>query len=116
MAFLWDNSYLVRVMLDECDEASLWSLKQVNKLLYEVVNEMIEKLCEDSYHTKYQYMKKLCQHNRVISIRKFINKLEGASYLGGYSSMIYEVAKIINSSNISTNNLRLKMIKGTSEK
>ena len=45
----------------------------------------------------------------------FVKKLEHAKYLGGYSSMIYEVAKKINSQNLG-NNFNLKMIKGTSEK
>jgi len=49
-------------------------------------------------------------------IVKFCKKLNGASYLTGYSSMIYEVARKINSltSNKFKNNL--KMICGTSEK
>lgn len=50
------------------------------------------------------------------SIRKFVHKLKSATYLSGYSSMIYEVAKIINSEKIDTNHFKLKMIKGTSEK
>ncbi|TCN85191.1 phenylacetate-CoA ligase [Vibrio crassostreae] len=44
----------------------------------------------------------------------FLKKLEGASYVHGYSSMIYEVAKIANKNDISLQNL--KLIKGTSEK
>jgi phenylacetate-CoA ligase len=49
------------------------------------------------------------------SIKSFAKKLSRADYLEGYSSMIYETAKIINQNNmnITTN---LKMIKGTSEK
>lgn len=50
------------------------------------------------------------------NIRKFVHKLKSATYLSGYSSMIYEVAKIINSEKIDTNHFKLKMIKGTSEK
>lgn len=50
------------------------------------------------------------------SIRSFAGKLKSASYLSGYSSMIYEVAKIINREKIKTSHFKLKMIKGTSEK
>ncbi len=49
-------------------------------------------------------------------IRDFVKKLKSARYLSGYSSMIYEVAKIINREKIDTKSFRLKMIKGTSEK
>lgn len=49
------------------------------------------------------------------SIRRFVKKLRGASYLEGYSSMIYEVAKIINRLNLN-DDFHLKMVKGTSEK
>jgi phenylacetate-CoA ligase len=45
----------------------------------------------------------------------FAKKLKYARYIAGYSSMIYEIAKIINKYKIS-NNYNLKMIKGTSEK
>jgi phenylacetate-CoA ligase len=48
-------------------------------------------------------------------IRVFIKKLEKASFLEGYSSMIFEVAKIINSEK-NPYKFKLKMIKGTSEK
>ncbi|WP_462354511.1 phenylacetate--CoA ligase family protein [Alistipes timonensis] len=48
-------------------------------------------------------------------IRQFVEKLKGAEFLTGYSSMIYEVAKIINRLNIGAE-FNLKMIKGTSEK
>lgn len=48
-------------------------------------------------------------------ILKFTKKLSSATYLHGYSSMIYEVAKIINTMDLELN-LNLKMIKGTSEK
>lgn len=47
-------------------------------------------------------------------IKKFTRKLENATYLEGYSSMIYEVAKLINEENLGPFNL--KMVKGTSEK
>jgi phenylacetate-CoA ligase len=46
---------------------------------------------------------------------KFARKLESANYLEGYSSMIYEVAKLINELDI-VSKLTLKMVKGTSEK
>jgi phenylacetate-CoA ligase len=45
----------------------------------------------------------------------FLDKLESADYLEGYSSAIFEVAKRVNDRNISSR-YRLKMIKGTSEK
>ena len=47
------------------------------------------------------------------SVRAFASRLTNAIYLSGYSSMIYEVAKIINRLGIQTTGLR--MIKGTSE-
>ncbi|PID67961.1 MAG: capsule biosynthesis protein CapK [Flavobacteriia bacterium] len=47
---------------------------------------------------------------------RFIHKLKKASYLGGYSSMIYRLAKLINDSNKKFEFNQLKMIKGTSEK
>lgn len=46
----------------------------------------------------------------------FIEKLKSAVSIGGYSSMIYEVARIINENGIDTSELNLKLIKGTSEK
>jgi phenylacetate-CoA ligase len=45
----------------------------------------------------------------------FVRKLKKAKFLEGYSSMIYEVAKIINQKGIK-DHFNLKMIKGTSEK
>ena len=48
-------------------------------------------------------------------VRQFVEQLKGATFLSGYSSMIYEVAKIINELHIS-NDFDLKMVKGTSEK
>lgn len=48
-------------------------------------------------------------------IRKFVEKLRGAVYVEGYSSMVYEVAKIVNRLGIN-NDFHLKMLKGTSEK
>lgn len=50
--------------------------------------------------------------NEVIS---FCKKLKSADYLEGYSSMIYETARIINNKGIS-NDFNIKMVKGTSEK
>lgn len=48
-------------------------------------------------------------------IDAFLNQLQKASYLGGYSSMIYEVAKRVNALG-RAGDFRLKMVKGTSEK
>ncbi len=48
-------------------------------------------------------------------INNFLKKLGKASYLEGYSSMIYEICKNINSKKIQAK-YNLKMIKGTSEK
>jgi len=47
------------------------------------------------------------------SVRRFAAKLRSATYLDGYSSMIYEVAKIINEMDV--DGPRLKLVKGTSE-
>ena len=48
-------------------------------------------------------------------INGFLSKLEGAAFLSGYSSMIFELSKEINK--IGTNKYHnIKMIKGTSEK
>ncbi len=52
---------------------------------------------------------------RKESIDFFIKKLKNAKFLHGYSSMIYETAKIINTHNLEKP-LNLKMVKGTSEK
>lgn len=49
------------------------------------------------------------------SIRDFTKKLQTSEFVSGYSSMIYEVAKIINKLNLQ-NKYSLKMVKGTSEK
>lgn len=48
-------------------------------------------------------------------IQKFSRKLSKAIFLHGYSSMIYEIAKIINEQNFKID-YKLKMLKGTSEK
>ena len=45
---------------------------------------------------------------------KFLNKCKRARYLEGYSSMIYEVAKLANKKGVNLTNIQL--IKGTSEK
>ena len=47
------------------------------------------------------------------SIKKFAQQLFSAQYVAGYSSMIFEVAKIINELN--TERPQLKLVKGTSE-
>lgn len=46
-------------------------------------------------------------------IRKFCHKLQSSSYISGYSSMVYEVAKCVNELELGP--LPLKMVKGTSE-
>lgn len=46
-------------------------------------------------------------------IRRFCQDLNNSSYISGYSSMIYEVAKCVNELNLGP--LPLKMVKGTSE-
>ena len=71
--------------------------------------------------TKTRWQDKLQNRFRLFSydeteINDFVRKLKSAVYLSGYSSMIYEVAKIINRMKIDTKDFRLKMIKGTSEK
>lgn len=48
-------------------------------------------------------------------IEKFADKLQDAVFLGGYSSMIYEIAKIVNKRKPKPA-FSLKMVKGTSEK
>ncbi|MDP2069628.1 MAG: phenylacetate--CoA ligase family protein [Lutibacter sp.] len=52
---------------------------------------------------------------RKESIDFFIKKLKKAKYLHGYSSIVYETAKIINTQNLDKP-INLKMVKGTSEK
>lgn len=46
---------------------------------------------------------------------KFVYKLKNATYITGYSSMIYESAKLINSGKLAKPN-KLKLVVGTSEK
>jgi phenylacetate-CoA ligase len=46
-------------------------------------------------------------------IKDFLSYLENAEFLSGYSSMIYEIAKVMNQEGLNIDNL--KMIKGTSE-
>ena len=48
-------------------------------------------------------------------LNNFIRKLSKANYIHGYSSMIYQVAKLINKNKIAKP-LNIKMVKGTSEK
>lgn len=48
------------------------------------------------------------------AVKGFVKKLKNATYLEGYSSMIYEVAKIVNEEHLGP--IPLKLIKGTSEK
>jgi len=48
-------------------------------------------------------------------IDEFVNQLEDAVFLGGYSSMLYEVARRINAGGVK-HKFNLKMVKGTSEK
>ncbi len=49
------------------------------------------------------------------SFSNFVNKLETAKYIHGYSSMIYQTAKLINDKNLKKPK-NIKMVKGTSEK
>lgn len=70
--------------------------------------------------SKIKWLDKLQNRFRIFSynteeIEKFAKNLKGAKYLHGYSSMIYEVAKLVNKSGLKINH-DLKMIKGTSEK
>jgi phenylacetate-CoA ligase len=69
---------------------------------------------------KFKLLDKFQHRFRIFSFKEkqllqFIKKLKKASYLHGYSSMIYEVAKFVNRNGLS-NCFNLKMIKGTSEK
>ena len=49
------------------------------------------------------------------AFKHFVKKLQNASYIHGYSSMIYQAAKLINDKNL-PKPTHLKMVKGTSEK
>ncbi|MEB8344823.1 phenylacetate--CoA ligase family protein [Flavobacteriaceae bacterium KMM 6898] len=69
---------------------------------------------------KIKWLDRLQNRFRIFSyskkeIEKFAHNLKGAKYLHGYSSMIYEVAKLVNKSGLKVDH-DLKMIKGTSEK
>ena len=69
---------------------------------------------------KVQFLDYLQNRFRVFSykdenIRDFVKQLEKASYLEGYSSMIYEVAKKIIEMDLGRN-ISIKLVKGTSEK
>ena len=64
----------------------------------------------------YNFSEKEVLKIRVLeSVDFFIKKLKNAKYLHGYSSMVYETAKIINKQHLEKP-LNLKMVKGTSEK
>ena len=69
---------------------------------------------------KTKILDRLQNRFRLFSYKKedvelFIDKLKNATYLHGYSSMIYETAKLINNKKLKKP-LNLKMVKGTSEK
>ena len=49
------------------------------------------------------------------NVNLFLNNLQTASYMEGYSSMIFELAKKVNT-NTTAYNFNLKLVKGTSEK
>jgi phenylacetate-CoA ligase len=75
-----------------------------------------------SFFKKYKnnILDKLQNRFRVFSfeekpLKKFINKLKKASYIHGYSSMIYHTAVLINTKKL-PKPLQIKMVKGTSEK
>ena len=75
---------------------------------------------DERQHWKTAFLDALQNRFRLFSydpvhIRQFVEKLKNAEFLTGYSSMIYEVAKIINRLDIGAE-FNLKMIKGTSEK
>lgn len=77
---------------------------------------------ENNQKNKVKILDLLQNRFRVFSyedkeLNKFIRKMKKAKYIEGYSSMIYQVSKIINSSeNKQYKFKKLKMIKGTSEK
>lgn len=52
-------------------------------------------------------------HYTDSEIEKFCEKIKDATYLSGYSSMIYKVAKEVNKKGLQFNNI--KMVKGTAE-
>lgn len=64
---------------------------------------------EDALQNRFR----LFSYDRV-EMRDFIQRLKNAAFLSGYSSMIYELAKLANEEGISLSNLRF--VKGTSEK
>jgi len=51
-----------------------------------------------------------------VDMEKFLRKLTKAKYLGGYSSMINELAKYVNNNPKLAGKFNLRMVKGTSEK
>ncbi|HJD92275.1 phenylacetate--CoA ligase family protein [Bacteroides coprosuis] len=76
---------------------------------------------EKKQAAKIQFFDSLQNRFRLFSytdeeISRFCYKLKSAVYISGYSSMIYEVAKKINSLGLSLQFPKLKMVKGTSEK
>ena len=50
------------------------------------------------------------------TLAKLFKRLESTTYLHGYASMIYELAKIVQKQKVTIELPKLKMIKGTSEK
>lgn len=71
--------------------------------------------------TKTRFLDRLQNRFRMFSydeaeIRKFVKQLRSANYVGGYSSMIYRIAKFINDHPDVEPLNNLKMVKGTSEK
>ncbi len=69
---------------------------------------------------KTNFLDALQNRFRIFSYEKeefedFVKKLKSAKYIHGYSSMIYQTAKLINTNNLEKPK-NLKMVKGTSEK
>lgn len=77
-----------------------YSFSLVKKLKTKVLDILLNRFRLFSYHED--------------NIINFAEKLKNVKYLEGYSSMIYEVAKVVNKYSLGPFNL--KMIKGTSEK
>lgn len=76
---------------------------------------------DSKQRAKIELLDKLQNRFRLFSyseqeIIEFCVKLKDATYISGYSSMIYEVAKKINQMGLSGQFPNLKMVKGTSEK
>lgn len=71
------------------------------------------------FEIKTRVLDKLINRFRLFSydenaVKKFAKKLKKSTYLEGYSSMIYEVAKTVNANQLGP--IPLKLVKGTSEK